>query len=103
MADTRAFEGIGSLAAAMRRGQVSPVALAEELLGRIDALDPQLHAFLAVTRERALGQARAAESALRGGQDLGPLHGIPYAAKDLYDVAGLATTAGTRVLAGNVA
>src|SRR5262249_26770453 len=42
-------------------------------------------------------------SALKGGQDLGPLHGIPYAAKDLYDVRGLPTTAGTRLLAGNVA
>ena len=103
MADTLAFEGIGSLAGKIRQGGVSPVALTEDLLARIDALDPRLHAFIALTRERALGQARAAESALRSGQDLGPLHGIPYAAKDLYDVAGLPTTAGTRVLKDNVA
>ena len=103
MADTLAFEGIGSLAGKIRQGGVSPVALTEELLARIDALDPRLHAFIALTRERALGQARAAESALRAGHDLGPLHGIPYAAKDLYDVAGLPTTAGTRVLKDNVA
>src|SRR5262245_58186556 len=103
MADTLAFESIGGLASRIRQGDVSPVALTEALLGRIDALDPHLHAFIALTRERAMGQARAAESALEGGHDLGPLHGIPYAVKDLYDVAGLATTAGTRLLAGNVA
>ena len=84
MADTLAFEGIGSLAGKIREGGVSPVALTEELLARIDALDPRLHAFIALTRERALGQARAAESALRSGHDLGPLHGIPYGAKDVY-------------------
>ena len=65
MADTLAFEGIGSLAGKIRQGAVSPVALTEELLARIDALDPRLHAFIALTRERALGQARAAESALK--------------------------------------
>jgi aspartyl-tRNA(Asn)/glutamyl-tRNA(Gln) amidotransferase subunit A len=103
MADTLAFDSIGSLAARIRQDAVSPVALTEELLGRIGALDPRLHAFIALSRERAMGQARAAETALKSGHDLGPLHGIPYAAKDLYDVAGLPTTAGTRVLAGNVA
>jgi aspartyl-tRNA(Asn)/glutamyl-tRNA(Gln) amidotransferase subunit A len=103
MADTLAFETIGSLAAQIRQGALSPVALTEALLARIEALDPHLHAFLTPARERALGQARAAESALRGGHDLGPLHGIPYAVKDLYDVAGLPTTAGTHWLADNVA
>ncbi len=103
MADSLAFESIGNLASQIRQGALSPVALTESLLGRIDALDKRLHAFIAVTRDRAMGQARAAESALRAGHDLGPLHGIPYAAKDLYDVRGLATTAGTHLLAGNVA
>lgn len=98
-----AFEPIASLAARIRGGSLSPVALTEHLLGRIAALDKQLHAFILVTPERALAQARAAESALTGGQDLGPLHGIPYGAKDLYDVKGLPTTAGTRLLASNVA
>jgi aspartyl-tRNA(Asn)/glutamyl-tRNA(Gln) amidotransferase subunit A len=98
-----AFEPIAALAAKIRAGTLSPVALTEALLERIAALDGRLHAFIAVTRERALAEARAAELALRGGQDLGPLHGIPYAAKDLFDVRGVATTAGTRFLAGNVA
>lgn len=100
---TLAFAPITELAARIRAGTLSPVTLAEALLDRIAALDGRLHAFIALTRERALGEARAAESALRAGQDLGPLHGIPYAVKDLYDVRRVATTAGTRLLADNVA
>lgn len=98
-----AFATITELAARIHAGVLSPVALTEALLDRIEALDKRLHAFVAVTRERALAEARAAESALRGGQDLGPLHGIPYVVKDLYDVKGLPTRAGTRLLGGNVA
>ena len=98
-----AFESIVGLAARIRAGVLSPVALTETLLDRIAGLDGRLHAFIALTRERALAEARAAELALRGGQDLGPLHGIPYAAKDLIDVRGVPTTAGTRLLADNVA
>ena len=98
-----AFEPITALSAQIRAGALSPVALTEALLDRIATLDGRLHAFIAVTRERALAEARAAEFALRGGQDLGPLHGIPYAAKDLFDVRDMPTTAGTRLLAGNVA
>jgi aspartyl-tRNA(Asn)/glutamyl-tRNA(Gln) amidotransferase subunit A len=98
-----AFEPITALAARIRAGALSPVALTEALLERIAALDGRLHAFIVVTRERALAEAHAAELALRGGQDLGPLHGIPYAAKDLFDVRSVPTTAGTRLLAGNVA
>lgn len=103
MADTLAFESITTLGAKIRQGSVGPVALTEQFLARIGALDPKLHAFIEVTRDRALGAARAAEQALRAGHDLGPLHGIPYAAKDLYDVAGLPTTGGTRLNAKNVA
>jgi aspartyl-tRNA(Asn)/glutamyl-tRNA(Gln) amidotransferase subunit A len=98
-----AFDSITTLAAKIRAGALGPVALTEALLDRIAALDGRLHAFIAVTRERALAEARAAELAMRGGQDLGPLHGIPYAAKDLFDIRGVATTAGTRLLADNVA
>jgi aspartyl-tRNA(Asn)/glutamyl-tRNA(Gln) amidotransferase subunit A len=97
------FATIADLGARIRAGAVSPVKLAEETLERIAALDRRLHAFIAMTRERALAEARAAETLLRSGHDLGPLHGIPYAVKDLYDVKSLATTAGTRLLAGNVA
>jgi aspartyl-tRNA(Asn)/glutamyl-tRNA(Gln) amidotransferase subunit A len=97
------FATIADLATRIRTGGLSPVELAETFLGRIAALDGRLHAFIAVTRDRALAEARAAETLLRGGHDLGPLHGVPYAVKDLYDVKGLATTAGTRLLQDNVA
>ena len=56
-----------------------------------------------ITRERALAVAKAAEAQLNGGLNLGLLHGIPYAVKDLYDVRGLATTAGTHLLEDNIA
>ncbi len=98
-----AFATIAELATQLRTGALGPVKLAETFLEHIGALDKRLHAFIAVTRDRALAEARAAETLLRAGHDLGPLHGIPYAVKDLYGVKGLATTAGTRLLAGNVA
>jgi aspartyl-tRNA(Asn)/glutamyl-tRNA(Gln) amidotransferase subunit A len=97
------FASIADLAARLRRGEFSPIALAEARLDRIAALDARLHAFVRLTRERALAEARAAELELRGGQDRGVLHGIPYAVKDLFDVRGVATRAGTRLLADNVA
>ena len=97
------FATITELAGQIRAGAVSPVKLAEATLDHIAALDRRLHAFIAVTRDRAMAEAHAAETLLRGGHDLGPLHGVPYAVKDLYDVKGLATTAGTRLLDGNIA
>jgi aspartyl-tRNA(Asn)/glutamyl-tRNA(Gln) amidotransferase subunit A len=98
-----AFATIGELASRIRSGGLSPVQLTESLLARTEHLNPRLHALRLVETERALAQARAAELSLRGGRDLGPLHGIPYAVKDLFDVSGLSTGAGTRLLEGNVA
>ena len=87
----------------MRRGALTPLDLTEDCLARLEVLDTSLHAFRLVTRERALAAARAATLALEAGQDLGPLHGIPYAAKDLFDVRGTPTTAGSNLLLDNVA
>jgi aspartyl-tRNA(Asn)/glutamyl-tRNA(Gln) amidotransferase subunit A len=97
------FSTLALLARRLRARELRPVALAELFLERIASLDPWLHAFRLVLRERALAQARAAETALAAGADLGPLHGIPWVAKDLFDVKGYPTTAGTRLLAGAVA
>ncbi|HET7824422.1 MAG TPA: amidase family protein, partial [Anaeromyxobacter sp.] len=97
------FSTIADLGRRLRGGELRAVELAERLLERIDALDPKLHAFKLVLRDRALAQARAADAALAAGADLGPLHGIPWVAKDLFDVKGHPTTAGTRLLANNVA
>ena len=96
------YRTIVELGRAIRAGELSVTAITEHFLDRIDALDPSLGAFTVTCRERALVQARAADMQLGAGIDLGPLHGIPYVAKDLYDVAGLPTTAGTRLLADNV-
>ena len=93
---------IAELERAIRAGELSATTIAEHFLDRIDALEPRLGAFTVVCRDRALAQARAADTLLGAGIDLGPLHGVPYVAKDLYDVAGLPTTAGTRLLADNV-
>jgi len=97
------YRSVADLARAIRAGETSPVAITEELLARIDRLDGHLGAFRLVCAERARAEARAAEIALAAGHDLGPLHGIPYAAKDLFDVRGLPTAAGTQLLEDNVA
>jgi aspartyl-tRNA(Asn)/glutamyl-tRNA(Gln) amidotransferase subunit A len=97
------FQSIAELGRRLRSGELSPVTLTEAFLARIEELDGTLGAFQLVTPDRALSAARAAELSLAAGHDLGPLHGIPYAAKDLYDVRGLPTTAGTRLLAESVA
>ncbi|WP_290652570.1 amidase [Aquisalimonas sp.] len=92
-----------TLAARIRAGELSPVTLCEAYLKRIHALNPSLNAFRLIAPDRALAAAEAAQRQLRAGIDLGPLHGIPYVTKDLFDVAGLPTTAGSRTLEGNVA
>ena len=91
-------------AAALIRGkQLSPTDLVRAYLDRIDHLDGTLHAYIVVCREEALAAARAAEQALARGNVVGPLHGVPIAVKDQFHARGMATTAGSRVLAGSVA
>ena len=97
------YQSIAELGRRLRSGELSPVALTEALLARIEDLDGTLGAFQLVSPDRARAAARAAEANLAAGQDLGPLHGIPYAAKDLFDVAGLPTSAGTHLLGDNIA
>lgn len=97
------FLSIAELGSQFRNGSLSPLELTKYFLTRIEKLDPHLNAFRLLTPEIALAAAQAAGEQLKNGIDLGPLHGIPYAAKDLYDVKGLPTTAGTRLLADNIA
>jgi aspartyl-tRNA(Asn)/glutamyl-tRNA(Gln) amidotransferase subunit A len=73
--------------------KVSPVELTQACLSRIEQLNPKLNAFITVTAESALAQAREAESDIQRGRWKGPLHGIPIALKDLVDTAGVRTTA----------
>ncbi len=91
-----------SLTEAARRvasGEVSPVELTEACLDRIDAVDGRLCAYIDVYRDSAREVAGAAEMMIRAGHRLGPLHGIPIALKDNIGLAGLTTTAGSKVLA----
>jgi aspartyl-tRNA(Asn)/glutamyl-tRNA(Gln) amidotransferase subunit A len=78
----------------IRKRAISPVELAESYLDRSRKLGPKFNAFATLTEERALAQARAAEKEIAGGHYRGPLHGIPYAAKDLVAVKGYPTTWG---------
>lgn len=94
---------ITELGAAFRARQLSPVEATQLCLDRIARLDPTLHAFLAVTPELALEQARAATAELERGHDRGPLHGVPIGLKDLIDVAGQTTTAASAVFAHRIA
>ena len=103
MSDAIAYATIPELARGFRSGTLSPVQVTTALLARIEALNGTLNAFIALTPERALAEARAAEAELRSGHDRGPLHGIPYAVKDIFDVKNVPTTAGSRLLAENVA
>lgn len=93
---------IAEAAAAFRARSLSPVELARACLDRIARLDPALHAFVTVTEERALADARASEARWTAGTPLGPLDGIPVAHKDIVGTAGIATTACSHILAGNV-
>ncbi len=77
----------------VRDKKISPVELTQSCLKRIERLNPKLNAFITVTAESALAQAHEAESEIKGGHWRGPLHGIPIALKDLFDTAGVRTTA----------
>lgn len=81
---------------------VSPVELTRTLLERIDAHDDSVHAFLTLTVEQALQEARRAEKEIMAGRYLGPLHGIPIAYKDNVETQGVRTTAHSRSLANHI-
>ena len=91
------------LSECLARGELTSAKITTALLDRITALNPKLHAFVHITRERALHEAKVTDIAMSGGQRIGPLHGLPYAVKDLYDVKGLPTGAGCHLLAENYA
>jgi aspartyl-tRNA(Asn)/glutamyl-tRNA(Gln) amidotransferase subunit A len=82
--------------------KLSPVELIEAYLARIAALDDRLDSFVTVTSERARREARKAETEIAASGPRGPLHGVPYGLKDIFDVAGVRTTAQSRLLADNV-
>lgn len=83
------------LIALYRRGELSPVEVTEAVLERIAQLDPQINAFVTVTPERAMEDARRAEAAYRAGGETPPLAGVPLSIKDLVPTKGIRTTRGS--------
>ena len=93
---------ISEAAELLRQKKISPVDLATACLDRIERLNPVLNAFITVTHEGAMAQARLAEDEIQRGQWRGPLHGIPIGLKDLIDTAGVRTTCGSALFADRV-
>jgi aspartyl-tRNA(Asn)/glutamyl-tRNA(Gln) amidotransferase subunit A len=91
---------VGELAERIRTKKLSPVELTEAYLRRGETLGARLNAYATLTRERAMSEAKKAESEINAGKYRGPLHGIPYAAKDLLAAKGYPTTWGARPYAG---
>ena len=93
---------IAEAARLFEKRQLSPVELTDALLARIDALDPQINAFLLPTPDKARAQARTAEREIMAGNYRGPLHGVPFGLKDIYCTAGIRTTSHSRICADYV-
>ncbi len=98
-----AYLGLARAAELIRRGALSPVELTRALIDRIERLDPAINAFLRLTPEAALADAKTAEAEIAAGRRRGPMHGVPYALKDIIDYAGLPTTAHSKILIDNFA
>jgi len=88
---------LAEVSARLRAGTVTSTDLVKACLARIDVYNPKVNAFITVTREAALAQARVLDAEQRAGRLRGPLHGIPIALKDNIDTAGLRTTAASAV------
>src|SRR5437879_4770146 len=88
------YQSVWELSGQIRARKISPVELTEASLDRLEKLGPKLGAVATITRERALEEARAAEKELAAGRSRGPLHGIPFGAKDLLATRGIPTTWG---------
>jgi 1-carboxybiuret hydrolase len=95
--DDLAWSTAGHLAAEVTAGRLKTLEIVEVTLARIRARDPLLNSFTAVTEERARERARALDEARASGKPLGPLAGVPFAVKNLFDIAGLPTIAGSKI------
>ncbi|WP_170984261.1 amidase [Rhodoligotrophos defluvii] len=92
MSDALHFLTVSEAAGLIARKEISPVELTEAFLQRIEAVNPMVNAYVLVTAERALNDARRAEREIVAGHYRGPLHGVPVGIKDNYDTAGIPTT-----------
>ncbi|MBI3128610.1 MAG: amidase [Candidatus Tectomicrobia bacterium] len=101
-ADSLAFSSIAGLVPRIANGEVRPTEVLEACIARIEAHDPLINAFITRTFDLARRQAREREGELARGFCRGPLHGVPVALKDLLDLEGFPTTAGSRILKDHV-
>jgi aspartyl-tRNA(Asn)/glutamyl-tRNA(Gln) amidotransferase subunit A len=92
-----AWLGVAEGAALLRAKKLSPVEWTRALLDRIASIDGHYNAFLTVTADKALAQAKAAETEIANGRYRGPMQGVPYAAKDIFDIEGMATTCHSKI------
>lgn len=102
MTDELCHLSIAQAAELIRKRKLSPTEFTRAFLERIALFDPQLNAFITVTAELALKQARRAEREIAKGDYRGPLHGIPFGLKDIYNTKGILTSGHSRVCAHNV-
>ncbi len=93
---------IASAARLIEARELSPLELVDGLLKRIASIDPVVSAFITVTAELAVAQAHQAESEISKGRYRGPLHGIPFGLKDIYETAGIRTTGHSRAYANHI-
>jgi aspartyl-tRNA(Asn)/glutamyl-tRNA(Gln) amidotransferase subunit A len=96
------YLSVREVAQSIRDRKISPVELTLQCLARIEKLNPALNAFVTVTADMALTEARQAEAEIQRGNWRGPLHGVPVALKDLIDTAGVRTTAGSALFKDRV-
>jgi Asp-tRNA(Asn)/Glu-tRNA(Gln) amidotransferase A subunit family amidase len=101
--DDLTFLSAVAMAAQIREKKISPVELADAHLAKIERLNPKLNAYVQVDTERVRREARAAETAVVRGTEIGPLHGVPISIKSSIAVAGMRYESGTRLRAGFVA
>lgn len=99
---TAAIPTIAAAAKLIAAKELSPVELTRACLDRVHRLDDRLHAFIHLTEERALAEARAAEAAIMAGKPRSPLHGIPIGLKDIVDTKGIPTTCQSKLLQDNI-
>ena len=92
-----AFASCASIAQAVNAGDITATTVVETALTRIKKTDPVLNAFTDVTAKRARAKAKQLDAQRAAGQPLGPLAGVPFAVKNLFDVAGIATRAGSKI------
>ena len=93
---------VAELARQIREKKITPVEVAQSLLERMDSLEPQLDAWVRVDRETVLADAKQRQVELESGAATGPLHGVPIGIKDIYNIAGTPTAAGSKVYADYV-